>query len=93
VAILLTLLGNRAAPPFLWAYAARVLANLRAVEALPALQRLARFSQKREVRAAARRAFDRINRERQAQQPGRFCQRFWQRLAATLRDALREPHC
>ena len=66
VAILLALLNNKAAVPFARAHAAKVLAVLRAVVALPALRRLAVLSSEAEVRVAAREAIDRITKECQA---------------------------
>ena len=66
VAILLTLLQEEAGTACTWAHAAKVLADLGAVQAVPALRRLARLSCEAEVRAAAREAMERITRERRA---------------------------
>jgi hypothetical protein len=62
--MLLTLLESEAAPPLAWAHAGKVLADLGAVDALPALRRLAKASSEAEVRTAAKVAFERIARER-----------------------------
>ena len=50
------------------------LADLGAVDALPALRRLARFAAEAKVQTAAREAVERITRERQGQGPKRHPQ-------------------
>jgi hypothetical protein len=91
VAILLTLVEDRTGLPYTRVHAARVLANLRTVDALPTLGRLASLSCEGEVRAAAKEAFERITRERQAQQPVRRRHGFWRRLESVLRHFLGHP--
>ena len=88
VAILLALLENSGASPLTRAYAGKVLGDLGAIDALPRLGRLARFSPQAEVRATAREAFTRITRERQEEPHG-----FWRRLEAALRRCLSIPAC
>ena len=93
VAILLTLLENVAAPAFMRAYAGKVLADVGAVGALPALRRVAKDSSATEVQVAAREAADRITQERRAQQHGEHTEEFWYRLEAALRHCLMVPFC
>jgi hypothetical protein len=91
VAVLLTILKERAGVTETCLHAARVLADLEAIEALPALRRAAQSTSNTEMRTALIDAAGRIGRSRRQRRHAAGNPALWRRMEIMLRSWFRLP--